>query len=90
MATNKGFSAFDEIEPIKDIMKDADLITSSNVNKGGRKPKDIKANSVVRVYMVEEQKKAFADYCLENGTTESTFIKGLLLKEGIIKAYKGT
>lgn len=83
MATNKGFSAFDDLEdkPVKEIMKGADLRNKNN--KGGRKPKDVKADKTIRVYVTTEQKDAIEEYCLRTGSSESTLVKQLLIKEGV-------
>ncbi|MBP2643679.1 MAG: hypothetical protein H6Q67_1566 [Firmicutes bacterium] len=88
MAKNSGFSSFADInEPThkvaKEIVKGADLTSNSIKNKGGRKPKAVKADKTIRVYVTEEQKNALEAYCLKVGLSESTLIKQLLLKEGV-------
>jgi hypothetical protein len=87
MATNKGFSAFDDLEDTqaKEVMKGADLKTSSTFNKGGRKPKEVKANVAIRVYVSPEQKESLEEYCRGKGLSESTLVRQLLIKEGIFK-----
>jgi hypothetical protein len=87
MATNRGFSDFGDLEDqqAKEIMKGADLKTAATFNKGGRKPKEVKANMTIRVYVSPEQKELLEEYCRGKGLSESTLVRQLLIKEGIFK-----
>lgn len=77
-----------EIEKItNEIMANADLKTTASVDerftRGGRKPKDVKADKLVRVYITEPQKTALEKYCEKTGISESSLVKQLLIKEGV-------
>ncbi|MBP2657948.1 MAG: hypothetical protein H6Q69_980 [Firmicutes bacterium] len=87
MAKNQLFTQIDMNETdkrAKEIIKDAELKTSAGKNKGGRKPKEIKADKITRVYMTPEQKESLETYCEKTGISESTLVKQLLAKEGIL------
>jgi hypothetical protein len=87
VARNTGFAGIEDIDPTdkkaKEIVKGADLTTKSK-NKGGRKPKEFKADKVLRVYLTTEQKETVVRYCAKTSNSESTLIKQLLIKEGIL------
>lgn len=86
MAKNKGFASFEDVEndkPTKEIMKDADLKTNNKKNNGGRKPKEVKADKLIRVYITSEQKELLESHCSQVGMTESAFIRHLLIKDGV-------
>lgn len=87
MATNKGFSAFDDLEDTqaKEIIKGADLKTAATFNKGGRRPKEVKADKTVRVYVSAEQKELLEEYCRKNGLSESMLVRLLMVEKGIFK-----
>lgn len=53
-------------------------------SKAGRKPKEVKADKTIRVYVTNEQKMALENKCLQSGFSESTLIKQLLRENGII------
>ncbi|SFM30887.1 hypothetical protein [Pelosinus propionicus] len=93
MARNTGKVGFTDVnslnEPndkiVKEIMKGADLkSTANNKNKGGRKTKEVKADKTIRVYVTEAQKILVEEYCLKTGMSESTLVKHLLIKEGVL------
>ena len=82
MAKNK--IMFEDMEkPVKDIMKGAELKANTKVNRGGRKPKEIKADKTIRVYVTAEQKIALEGYCFKTGLSESTFLKQLLIEKEV-------
>lgn len=53
-------------------------------NKGGRKKKEVKADVPVKMYVTPEEKTIIEAHCVKMRISESTLLKQLLVKEGIL------
>lgn len=58
-------------------------IHNSSGRPMGRKPKEIKADKTIRVYVTNEQKMALEQHCFESGISESSLVNQLLRKAEI-------
>jgi len=67
----------------REIMDDADLKTVGGKGNGGRKPKEIKSDKLIRVYINSDQKKLLEAYCFRTGVTESSLVRQLLIEKEV-------
>lgn len=66
-----------------DILKGASLHTRQP-SKAGRKPKEVKADASLKIYVTKEEKGKIDAYCDQNRISASTLVKQLLVKENLL------
>lgn len=86
MAKNKFVSIEDlDQDKVRQVAKGADMVkTAEQKGKGGRPPKEHRAERFLNVYFTEEERKNVQKYCERIHVTFSGYVKQLLAEKGVI------